>query len=107
MPHPPLTGVQRTRLRRLGQTLPDTLQVGRDGAAPGVAAQLDRELAGRELAKVRFTGGQDRPARAALHVALAAATQSECVGAVGRTALFWRPGPAGPTLLPDNSGPDS
>ena len=54
-------------------------------------AQLERELVKRELVKVRFTGGQDRHARAALHETLALATHSECVGAVGHTALFFRP----------------
>ena len=83
----------------------DALLVGREGAAPGVAAQLDGELTRRELAKVRFTGGQDRVARAALHAALAAATHSECVGAVGHTALFWRPGAEGSRLLPELARP--
>jgi RNA-binding protein len=96
-----LTGAQRTRLRSLGQTMPDTMQVGREGAAPSVTGQLDRELTRRELVKVRFTGAQDRHARAALHGALAAATRSECVGAVGHTALFWRAGPEDSKLLPE------
>ncbi len=90
MTSPALTGAQRTRLRGLGQTSPDNLLVGRDGAAASVVSQLNHELTRRELVKVRFTGGQDRKERAALHDALASATQSECVGAVGHTALFFR-----------------
>jgi RNA-binding protein len=101
MSHHSLNGAQKTRLRGLGQTLPDTMQVGRDGAAATVTAQLDRELTRHELVKVRFTGGQDRHERASLHDALAAATQSECAGAVGHTALFWRAGPEGSKLLVD------
>lgn len=85
-----LTGAQKTKLRGLGQTSPDNLLVGREGAAEKVTAQLDRELAKRELVKVRFTGGQDRHERAALNDALALATHSECVGSVGHTALFFR-----------------
>lgn len=88
---PSLTGAQKTRLRSLGQTMPDTLQIGRDGAAETIAAVFEREFARRELVKVRFTGGQDRHQRAALHESLAASTGSLCVGAVGHTALFWRP----------------
>lgn len=99
-----LTGAQRTKLRGLGQTMPDTQQVGREGAAPAVVAQLDRLLTGRELVKLRFTGGQDRHERAALHDALAAATGSECVGAVGHTALFWRAGAGDSKLLADDAG---
>ncbi len=99
-----LSGAQRTKLRGVGQTMPDTLQVGREGAAPAVVAQLDRELTRRGLVKVRFSGGQDRHARAALHVTLATATASECVGAVGHTALFWRTGPEVAKLLTDDAG---
>ena len=99
-----LTGAQRTKLRSLGQTMADTLLIGRDGASPAAIAQLDRELAARELVKVRFTGGQDRHARAALHETFAAATHSECPGAVGHTALFWRAGGEGSKLLPDDTG---
>ena len=88
-----LTGAQKTKLRGLGQTSPDNLLVGKEGAADKVTAQLNRELASRELVKVRFTGGQDRHARAALHETLALATHSECVGAVGHTALFFRQNP--------------
>jgi len=100
-----LTGAQKTRLRGLGQTLPDTLRVGREGATATVTAQLDHELTRRELVKARFTGGQDRHQRAALHDTLATATGSTCVGAVGHTALFWRSGADGSKLLsPDEAG---
>ncbi len=94
-----LAGAQRTQLRGLGQTMPDSLQVGREGATVTLIAQLECVLAQRELVKVCITGGQDRHARAALHTALALATRSECVGAVGHTALFWRAGPEGSKLL--------
>lgn len=99
MPTFALTGAQKTRLRGLGQTLPDGVWIGRDGASATVVAQLDRELTRLELVKVRFTAGQDRQERAVLHEALARATGSDCVGAVGRTALFWRPGAEGSKLL--------
>jgi RNA-binding protein len=97
----PLTGAQRTRLRGFGQKLPAALHVGRDGATPSVIAQLDLELVRRGLVKIRFTGGQDRHERAALHNVFATATLSECVGAVGHTALFWRSGTEGSKLLPE------
>ncbi len=101
-----LTGAQKTRLRGLGQKLPDTVHIGREGATPAVATQLDRELTRHGLVKVRFTGGQDRHNRAALHTALAATTLSECVGAVGHTALFWRRGAEGTKLLPEINDAD-
>ncbi len=94
-----LTGAQRTRLRGRGQTLADAAFLGREGVTPAFLAELDRLLAARGLVKLRFTGGQDRHERAALGDAIAAQADSVCVGAVGRTALFWRDGPPGRALL--------
>lgn len=96
---PSLTGAQKTRLRGLGQTLPDGAWLGKDGVSPAFATEMERQLAGHELVKLRFTGGQDRHERASLCDQVAATTQSLCVGAVGHTALFWRPGPEGSKLL--------
>jgi RNA-binding protein YhbY len=42
-----LTSAQRTQLRGLGQTMPDSLQVGREGATVTLIAQLERVLAQR------------------------------------------------------------
>lgn len=95
---PSLTGAQKTQLRGLGQQLSDSLRVGRHGATPALLGELDRQLATRELVKLRFEGA-DRAARAVLCEQLAATTSCLCVGAVGHTALFWRPGPDGSKLL--------
>lgn len=96
---PALTGAQKTKLRGLGQTLPDHVWLGRDGVTPAFVAELGRQLDARGLVKLRFTGGQDRRERAALIAAVAGAAACLDVGAVGHTALFWRPGPAGDRLL--------
>ncbi len=101
---PVLTGAQKTRLRGLGQTLPDHAWLGRDGVTPAFVAELGRQLDARGLVKLRFTGGQDRRERAALVDAAALATSSLCVGTVGHTALFWRPGVAGDRLLVGMAG---
>ena len=95
---PSLTGAQKTQLRGLGQKLSDSLRVGRHGTTPALLDELNRQLATRELVKLRFEG-TDRAARAALCDQLAAGTACLCVGAVGHTALFWRPGPEGSKLL--------
>jgi RNA-binding protein len=94
-----LTGAQKTRLRGLGQTLADSAFLGRDGLTPAFLAELNRLLAARELVKLRFTGGQDRRERADLCDQIVAAAPCHCAGAVGHTALFWRPGPEGSNLL--------
>ena len=95
---PLLTGAQKTRLRGLGQKLSDSLRIGRQGPTPALYTELNRQLATRELIKARFETA-DRDERAALCERMAAETPCLCVGAVGRTALFWRPGPDGSKLL--------
>lgn len=98
---PTLTGAQKSRLRGLGQNLSDSLRIGRAGPTPALLAELTRQLATRGLVKVRFEN-PDRHERAALCDALAARAACLCVGAVGRTALFWQASAAGGRLL----GPD-
>jgi RNA-binding protein len=87
-----LTGAQKTYLRGLGQTQPDALKIGREGASAAVLKELTALLAVHELVKVRFVGA-DRVERAALCETLASGTESVCVGAVGHTALFYREQP--------------
>lgn len=96
---PTLTGAQKTKLRGLGQTLSDSLRLGRQGPTPALLVELNRQLDTRELVKVRFEGA-DRDARALLCDQIAAGAACHCVGAVGHTALFWRPGPGGSKLVP-------
>ncbi len=96
---PSLTGAQKTQLRGLGQTAPDRVWIGKDGITPAFLTELNRQLAAHELVKLRFTGGQDRHERAALHGQIETAAACLCVGAVGQTALFWRAGADGSKLL--------
>jgi RNA-binding protein len=96
---PSLTGAQKTKLRGLGQTTADGAFLGKDGVTAAFLVELNRLLGARELVKLRFTGGQDRRERAALCAQVEAAAPCRCVGAVGHTALFWRPGAEGSKLL--------
>jgi RNA-binding protein len=96
---PALTGAQKTKLRGLGQVAPDAAWVGKDGITPEFLAELNKQLTARELVKLRFTGGQDRHERAALMEQIETAAPCLCVGSVGHTALFWRPGAEGTKLL--------
>jgi RNA-binding protein len=95
---PSLTGAQKTKLRGLGQTLSDSLRIGRQGPGPAIYTELNRQLDTRELVKVRFEGA-DRTTRALHCEQIAAAAPCLCVGAVGHTALFWRAGAEGSKLL--------
>ena len=97
---PSLTGAQKTRLRGLGQTTADGAFLGKEGVTPAFVTDFNRLLAARELVKLRFSAGQDRHERAALCEQVAAAAPCLCLGTVGHTALFWRPGPEGSKLLP-------
>jgi RNA-binding protein len=96
---PALTGAQKTKLRGLGQTLPDHAWLGRDGVTREFLVELNRQLDTRELVKLRFTGGQDRHERATLCEQVEREAACACIGAVGHTALFWRPGVEGSKLL--------
>lgn len=98
---PDLSGAQKTRLRGLGQTLADGAWLGGDGVSATFVAELQRQLERRELVKLRFTAGHDRHERAALCAQIEREVGCVCVGAVGKTALFWRPGPEGSRLLAD------
>jgi RNA-binding protein len=91
---PSLSGAEKTKLRGRGQTLPDGAWLGKEGVTPAFLAELNRQLDRHELVKLRFTGGQDRHERAALSTAIESGAPCLCVGAVGHTALFWRPRPA-------------
>lgn len=89
---PTLTGAQKTHLRGLGQRLSDSLRVGRQGPTPALFIELNRQLDTRELIKARLESA-DRAERAAMCERLAAEAPCLWVGAVGRTALFYRPHP--------------
>jgi RNA-binding protein len=95
---PLLTGAQKTKLRGLGQTMPDAIRLGKQGLTPAFLTELNRLLGSRELVKLRFEGA-DRHERAALISQIEAQAPCLCVGAVGHTALFWRAGPDGSKLL--------
>jgi len=88
----PLTGAQKSFLRGLGQQLAPALKAGRDGLTPAFFAELQKLLRAHELVKLRFLGA-DREERAALIGQIADEGHCVCVGAVGHTALFYRPHP--------------
>jgi RNA-binding protein len=88
-----LTGAERSRLRGLGQTLEPALKVGRGGLTPEFYTELGRLFADRDLVKLRFLGA-DRPTRAQLIAHITSHAECVLAGAVGHTALFYRPKPA-------------
>jgi len=85
-----LTGAQRSHLRGLGQSLPDHVRVGKAGVTPAFLQEVQRLLCAHELVKLRFIGA-DREERATIGERIADEGRCVCVGAVGHTALFFRP----------------
>ena len=90
MDSPTLSGAQKSRLRGLGQQMEASLKLGKGGLTPAFFAELQRRFKANELVKLRFLGA-DRDERAAFCAQIASEGRCECVGAVGHTALFYRP----------------
>lgn len=84
----PLSAVEKKRYRGVAQRLKPHVHVGRQGITPTVIAALDTALRKHGLIKVRFDG--DRHEVRELTAAVAAATGSQSVGSVGKTASFFR-----------------
>lgn len=87
-----LTGKEKSKLRGLGQTMPDDVRVGKAGLSEGFVANLRTMLERKELVKLRFTEleGAERKALAA---DVAEAVDAELVSVTGRTALLYRANP--------------
>lgn len=88
----PLTGAQKALLRSLGQSLEPALKLGKGGLTPAFFTELQKYLRTHELVKLRFLGAE-RDERAVLCAQIADEGRCVCVGAVGHTALFYRPHP--------------
>lgn len=85
-----LTGSQKSRLRGIGQRTEPSVRVGKEGMTPAMLSELRRQLAARELVKLRFVGIA-REERSTLCAKLSEASGSAFVGSVGQTALFYAP----------------
>ena len=83
-----MTSSEKASLRAQAQTLKPAVQVGKDGVTPAVIKELDVALRKAELVKVRFGEGRDVMHKQCEE--LAAATNAECAGGVGRVAAFYR-----------------
>jgi RNA-binding protein len=75
----------------MGQLLAPALKLGKAGLTPAAfLSELQRALDAQTLVKLRFLGTGLRE-RAALRGQIASEGRCACVGAVGATALFYRP----------------
>jgi RNA-binding protein len=86
-----LTGSQRKHLRGLAHGYRPVVQVGKGGLTDPVLASIDEALAARELIKVQiFTAREERQEIAS---AIEERLACECVGSIGRMAIFYRQQP--------------
>ena len=86
-----LTGSQRKHLRGLAHGYRPVVQVGKGGLTDPVLASIDEALAARELVKVQiFTAREERQEIAS---AIEERLACECVGSIGRMAIFYREQP--------------
>ena len=87
-----MKGSVRAGLRAEAHHLDPTVHVGQHGITPALVSSLDDALRTRELVKVKLgKGAEVKPKEAAGE--LAAATGSEVVQVIGRTATFYRENP--------------
>jgi RNA-binding protein len=85
-----LTSSQKRYLRGLAHAIKPVIQIGNKGITDAVTAEFSLALDHHELIKVRLAG-DDRAARAEQITQLgAAATGSELVQSIGKTACFYR-----------------
>jgi RNA-binding protein len=89
----------RQALRAAGHHLSPVVQVGKEGATPGLARALDEQLLAHELVKVKIgaESPQDRFEVAAWLAALPGALVAQVLG---RTVLVYRKHPARPRFEP-------
>ena len=91
MTAPVLTGAQKSHLRSLGQTMDCQLIIGREGITAPVVVELEKLFTRHELIKVKLLA--EREERPALCAAIEEKTGAAEAGAVGKTAIFYRPHP--------------
>ena len=84
-----LAGSARKYLRGLGHNLDPVVQIGRQGLSDTVVAELEQALDVHELIKVRFH--LDRDQKREMIEEIARRLRADAVGAIGHTALFYRP----------------
>ena len=102
MTAPALTGAQKSHLRSLGQTMGCGIAIGKDGVSRTVLIELKKLFGHHELVKIKLHAERDE--RPKLCAQIEAETGAVEVGAIGKTALFYRqhPDPAVRTItLPE------
>ena len=86
-----LKGSQRQYLRGLAHSSKPLVQIGKDGLSESVVRAIDTALEAHELMKVKIAA--EREQREDFVPIIEARLGCECVGTVGRMAIFYRQHP--------------
>jgi len=84
----PLSSSEKKELRGIAQRMKPHVHIGRNGLADSVLQEMETALRKNGLVKVRFEADRDTVKDHCER--LPALLQCECVGAVGKTAVFFR-----------------
>ena len=84
-------------LRAKAKHLVPVCNVGKNGLTPGAIAQIDAELRGKRLIKVKLLKGAlgeeaKKKDRVALATQIATATRAQLIEQVGSVVVLWREG---------------
>jgi len=97
--HPPLTSLQRAKLRSLANTMDPVLSIGKEGVTDTVVKQAWDALEARELIKVSVQRGSPYPSTREACAALCGRTHAEPVQCIGFKFVVYRPARENPQLL--------
>lgn len=86
-----LKGSQRKYLRGVAHGFKPVVQIGKEGLSKGVVQAINTALEAHELIKVKIAA--DREEREQVVPVIERETECECVGTVGRMAIFFRENP--------------
>ena len=88
-----MTSKERANLRAQANGLQPVFQVGKGGISDALIKQTDDALTARELIKIKalLETAPEKPKELAQKIA--AATNSECVGVIGGSMIFYRYNP--------------
>jgi len=86
-----LTGAQRKQLRGMAHGYKPIVQIGKEGLTENVLRAIDDALLAHELIKVKIAAERDQ--REETVPLIEARLSCECVGTVGRMAIFYRAHP--------------
>ncbi len=96
-----LTPKQRQYLKGLAHPLSPAVRVGKGGVTAAVVEETKRSLEAHELIKVRIEA-EDSESRHELAAKLAADTDADVAGEIGKIAILYRPREEKPRIkLPD------